>query len=132
MSITAKSSCLPDKSWSPSLPFPPGPLAFPPTLEKPDGPDMFCKQGHCKPLNLTYNPNEEAGAEFHCKIPLKWEEMPVKVEPSNQCHLLCDKMLVAVVGCEEGEWTGKPKQGFWCSKEREGVGHWEEKIQGKY
>ena len=94
-------------------------------MKKPDKPDMLCDTG-CQPLNLTYNPNEELGAGFHCKNPLDWDNLPVKVEPNNQCHLLCDKMLVAVVGCKKGRWTGNPKKGFWCHHVKEGVGHWYE------
>lgn len=123
--ITAVSTCLPDETWSPPISFPPGPLSLPPILTTPDGPDMPCLSG-CKPLNLTYNPNKEVGAEFYCNSPLDWENLPVKVEPSNQCHLLCEKMLVSVVGCREGMWTGKPELGFWCNEERKGLGYWGE------
>ena len=121
--ITAVSTCLPDKTWSLPISFPSGPLFYPPAIARPDGPDMQCQTG-CKPLNLTYNPNTEPGAEFQCKNPLDWESMPVKVEPSNQCYLLCDKMLVMVTECMEGLWTGNPGLGFWCSHERDGVGEW--------
>ena len=81
------------------------------------------KQRSCKPLTLTYNPNKEVGAKFHCKDPLDWSSLPVKVEPSNKCFMLCSKMLVAVVGCKDGVWTGHPKKGFWCYKKGARVGH---------
>ena len=121
--ITAKSTCQGDTTWSDTIPFPPGPLFVPRTLNKPDGPDMICKTG-CKPLNMTYNPNKELGAEFYCSSPLAWEDLPVRVEPSNQCNLLCDHMLVAVTECRAGVWTGQPGLGYWCSREREGIQHW--------
>ena len=123
--ITAKSTCLPDSSWTDPMPFPPGPLSIPPVLNKPDGPDMACENG-CKPLNMTYNPNLEKGAEFFCNDPLSWSNLPVKIEKSNQCHLLCDKMLVAITECKDGVWTGNPGLGFWCTEEQEAVGHWED------
>ena len=94
--ITAMSTCQADKTWSTPAIFPPGALSIPSKLSKPDEPDMLCKSV-CKPLKLTYNPNLELGAGFHCNTPLNWESLPVKVEPSNTCHLFCDKMLVAVV-----------------------------------
>ena len=119
------STCQSDSTWSTPTAFPYGALSIPPQLAKPDGPDMICQPlADCKPLNLTYNPNTEVGGEFHCKTPLDWESLPVMVEPSNQCHLLCDKLLVAVVGCKEGTWTGNPEKGFWCHHEKEGVGHY--------
>ena len=122
MAITAMSTCQADKSWSTPTIFPPGELSIPPKLNKPDEPDMVCKAG-CMPLKLTYNPNEEQGAGFYCNDPLDWENLPVKVETSNMCHLFCDRMLVAVVECREGIWTGNPGLGFWCHYEQEGVGH---------
>ena len=117
------STCQADKSWSTPTVFPPGELSVPPKLTKPDEPDMLC-QTACMPLKLTYNPNEEQGAGFYCNTPLDWKNLPVKVEPSNTCHLLCDRMLVASVTCREGVWTGKPGLGFWCHQEKERVGHW--------
>ena len=122
------STCQADSTWTTPTALPPGPLSTPPQLTKPDGPDMLCQTGQtgCKPLNLTYNPNKEQGAGFHCKHPLNWETLPVKVESSNRCHLLCDKMLVAVVGCKDGRWTGNPGMGLWCHQQKEGVGHWVE------
>ena len=125
--ITAMSTCGPSKTWTTPTVFPSGAPSIPPELTKPDGPDMVCDpMAGCQPLNLTYNPNTEVGAEFHCKNPLDWERMPVKVEPSNKCYLLCAKMLVAVVRCKNGLWTGNPGVGFWCHHEREGVGYWSE------
>ena len=128
--ITTMSTCQANKTWTDPLLFPPGPLAtrpLPLKSIKPDDPDILCESG-CLPLNLTYNPNEELGAGFHCKTPLDWASLPVMVEPSNQCHLLCDKLLVAVVSCKEGIWTGNPKKGFWCHQVKEGVGYWHEEI----
>merc|ERR1712098_560031 len=62
--VTAKSTCQSDGTWSKPTAFPGGPLKNPAVLNSPDGPDMEC--GDCKPLNLTYNPNEEKGTEFYC------------------------------------------------------------------
>ena len=89
---------------------------------------MLCEPlADCKSLNLTYNPNTEEGTMFHCKTPLDWERMPVKIEPSNKCYLLCAQMLVAVVKCKNRKWTGNPGQGFWCHHEMEGVGYWDQR-----
>jgi len=119
--VTAVSKCQPDGSWSDSVPFPPGPLFFPPSLDKPDVPDMSCT---CQPLNITYNPNLEDGTEFFCSPSVSWDELPAKIDTNTQCHLLCDKMLVAITECKEGLWTGRPDLGFWCNEEKEPVGNW--------
>ena len=119
--ITAKSTCQPDGSWSDPTPFPPGPLYFPPTLNTPDILDMGC---NCQPLNITYNPNLEAGTEFHCSPEMDWDNLPAKIETNTQCNLLCDKMLIDIIECKEGIWTGRPDLGFWCNKEKESVGLW--------
>jgi len=121
MLITAKSTCQPDGSWSDPISFPPGPLFFPPSLNKPDSPDMACS---CQPLNITYNPNLEEGTEFFCNPEISWSDIPFKLETNAQCHLLCDKMLVAITECKEGLWTGRPDLGYWCSEEREPVTTW--------
>ena len=84
------------------------------------------KCGGCKPLNITYNPNEEKGAEFHCNPPVDWNNLPAQISKTAQCNLLCDKMLVAVVECKEENWTGHPDMGFWCTEEKAPVDHWVE------
>ena len=125
--ITVMSTCKPDKTWSQPTAFPYGALSIPPKLTKPDGPGMLCGAlagSGCKSLNLTYNPNTEVGTDFHCKTPLDWENLPVKVEPTNNCILMCAEILMAVVGCKNGLWTGNPDLGFWCHHEMEEVGHW--------
>ena len=76
----------------------------------------------CQSLNLTYNPNEEPNTEFRCLTPLNWSSLPVRLEPSNQCSLVCHGLVVLEVTCTKGVWTGKPEQGFWCNIVREGVG----------
>merc|ERR1719431_338140 len=120
--VTAKSTCQKDGMWSNPVAFPPGPLSYPAVLNKPDGPDMKC--GGCKPLNLTYNPNEEKGTGFHCNPPLDWDTLPVKIDEMTQCDLLCDRMLVASVECKDGKWTGQPEVGFWCTKRKPSVNNW--------
>ena len=102
--VTAKSTCQSDGTWSEPTSFPPGPLSFPAVLNKPDGPDMKC--GGCRPLNLTYNPNEEDGAEFYCNPPVDWDTLPVKIDKRAECSLLCDRMVVAMVKCKGERWTG--------------------------
>jgi len=120
--VTAKSTCQKDGTWSNPVAFPPGPLSYPAVLNKPDGPDMKC--GGCKPLNLTYNPNEEKGTGFHCNPSLDWASLPVKIDETTQCDLLCDRMLVASVECKDGKWTGQPEVGFWCTKQKPPVNNW--------
>merc|ERR1739846_252881 len=97
------STCQFDGTWSETIPLPPGPLAHPKVLNKPDGPDMKCDG--CKPLNLTYNPNMEKGAAFHCSPPM-------------DCHSL--------------KWTGQPDLGFWCAEEQPPVNYWVESKENKY
>ena len=120
--MTAKSTCQSNGTWSEPIPFPPGPLSFPSVLNKPDGPDMPC--GGCSPLNMTYNPNLQKGTEFFCNPHVSSKRLPVKIAQGTQCHLLCDKMLMAITECKDDIWTGKPELGFWCSQEKAPVGHW--------
>lgn len=121
--VTAKSTCQSDGTWSKPTAFPGGPLKNPAMLNSPDGPDMEC--GDCKPLNLTYNPNEEKGTEFYCNPRVDFSNLPVKIDHQAQCNLLCDKMLVLVVECQNANWTGRPDLGFWCSEKKPPVGLWE-------
>ena len=89
--------------------------------------DPICRDTRlttCKPLNLTYNPNTELGTDFHCKTPLDWNSLPVKLEPSNHCVLMCSGMMMANIECKEGLWTGNPGLGLWCHHEMEGLGYW--------
>ena len=49
----------------------------------------------CNALKLTYNPNEEAGAMFHCDTPVNWTDIEtggVKIEDTNRCHFFCEKV----------------------------------------
>ena len=78
----------------------------------------------CQPLNITYNPNSEEGAEFYCSPSVKWSALPVKIETNTQCNLLCDKMLVAITECKEGLWTGRPDLGYYCSEVNDPIGNW--------
>jgi len=129
--VTAMSTCQYDGTWSETLALPPGPLAHPKKLEKPDGPDMKCDG--CKPLNLTYNPNEETGAAFHCNPPINWDNLPAKIDGTAHCNLLCDNMLVASMDCHNLKWTGNPDLGFWCAEEKPPVNYWvESKANNKY
>ena len=110
--------------WHP-VTFPPGPLgAFPAEVNKPDGPDMHCDS--CKPLNITYNPNEEDGAEFHCDPPIDLNNLPARIDPLAKCDLICDQMLQAEIECKtDAKWTGHPNRGFWCTKKQPSVEFWE-------
>ena len=69
-------------------PLPTGPLSVPPYSEW----TRYDLQNWVQ----TYHPNNELGAELYCSSPLAWEDLPMRVEPSNQCNLVCDHMLVAV------------------------------------
>jgi len=128
--VTAMSTCQFDGTWSETIPLPPGPLAHPKVLNKPDGPDMKCDG--CKPLNMTYNPNMEKGAAFHCNPPIDWDNLPAKIEGTAHCNLLCDNMLVASMDCHNLKWTGKPDLGFWCAEEKPPVNYWVESKENKY
>jgi len=123
--VTVKSTCHTDGTWSDPVTFPPGPLgAFPAEVNKPDGPDMHCDS--CKPLNITYNPNEEDGAEFHCDPPIDLNNLPARIDPLAKCDLICDQMLQAEIECKtDAKWTGHPNRGFWCTKKQPPVEFWE-------
>ena len=125
-----KSTCHSDGTWSDPITFPPGPLgALPAEVNKPDGPDMHCDS--CKPLNITYNPNEEDGAEFHCDPPLDLSNLPARIDPLAKCDLICDQMLQAEIECkEDAKWTGHPSRGIWCTKKKPPVEFWEE-VEGE-
>ena len=115
------STCKPDGSWTSPIHFPRGSLLRPHVLETPDKGDMPCipapiPTAACKPLNLTYNPNEEDGAGFYCTPPIDWSNLPVRMSKPTVCYLVCNMMLVATVQCKEGVWTGHPEIGFWCNK----------------
>jgi len=119
--VTAQSVCQEDGSWSQSVAFPPGPLSTPATLPRPDDQDPPCG---CEPLTLTYNPNEEKGTEFYCNTQLNWTTLPLPLLTDNVCHLLCDKMLIDVIECKNGVWSGRPEDGFWCNHPKPMIGLW--------
>ena len=123
--ITVKSTCNGDGRWSIPIHLPPGPHSLPLEFQKPDGPDMMCNA--CEPLKLTYNPNEELGAEFHCFPPIDMSKLPIKIELNVTCNLLCDKILIAETKCRDFMWTGNPELGFWCNQKKEAVGTWFDK-----
>jgi len=127
--VTVKSTCHTDGTWSDPVTYPPGPLgAFPAEVNKPDGQDMHCDS--CKPLNMTYNPNEEDGAEFHCDPPIDLNNLPARIDPLAKCDLICDQMLQAEIECRtDAKWTGHPTRGFWCTKKQPAVEFWEEDFQ---
>ena len=133
--------------------FPPGEPQVPGKLSTPDQRTAGCRG--CGSLSLEYNPNKETGdqTEFHCDQPLTWPHPadtaawpqsrlshPVRIAPSNRCHLFCDKvrlhitsqlthsiniskllciqMLVSLIECKGGGiWTGNPELGLWCNSE---------------
>ena len=126
--------------------FPPGEPQVPGKLSTPDQRTAGCRG--CGSLSLEYNPNKETGdqTEFHCDQPLTWPHPadtaawpqsrlshPVRIAPSNRCHLFCDQvtrgtlsplltlhtlllqMLVSLLECKQGMWTGHPELGIWCN-----------------
>ena len=99
--------------WGPPKTFPHGRPKTPFTLFTPDQPGTNCTG--CVTLKLTYNPNTEPQADFHCDQPLAWGEAdssgrlvnPVSIEQGNRCHLFCDKVRRYSLDlhtkiCEEG------------------------------
>ena len=127
------STCKPDGSWTSPIHFPRGQLLRPHVLETPDKGDMPCipapiPTAACKPLNLTYNPNEEDGAGFYCTPPIDWSNLPVRMSKPTVCYLVCNMMLVATVQCKEGVWTGHPEIGFWCNQNNAPVDFWKEPM----
>ena len=119
------STCQSNGSWSDPVNFPPGDLSYPPVLATPDKEDMPCRpMTECQPLNITYNPNDEEGAEFYCRPEFSWAGQPTKIETTTRCHLLCNRMLVATAQCKEGVWTGQPELGFWCDQKMGPVHKW--------
>ena len=127
--------------WGPPKTYPPGRPKTPFTLFAPDQPGTNCSG--CVPLKLTYNPNTEPQADFHCDQPLAWGEAdssghlvnPVSIEQGNRCHLFCDKvrpyslrishhkcylqMLISITECKAGAvWTGRPDLGLWCNTQQ--------------
>jgi len=124
--ITAKSSCMANGSWSPTVSFPGGELEFgPDKLPSPDDKDPPC---HCQDLKLTYNPNDDPAGEFYCDDPLNMTAaaLPARVETSNVCHFFCDRILIDIVECKEGVWAGRPDLGFYCSQWKPPVLVWDE------
>ena len=87
--------------------FPPGEPQVPGKLSTPDQRCAGCRG--CGSLRLEYNPNKEGEqTEFHCDQPLSWPQpadtaawphsrlsQPVRIAPSNRCHLFCDKVTTA-------------------------------------
>ena len=94
--VSAISTCQDDGTWSASEMSPPGAPGYPSSLPSPESPDIPCS---CPSLNLTYNPNDEPGASFGCNKPIDWDNMPVIIDPSTKCYLVCGFMLTATVVC---------------------------------
>ena len=137
LTFTAISTCQPDGSWSSPVHFPRGNLASPHVLYPPDMGDMPCisaaeATSTCKPLNITYNPNEEVGTGFYCNPAWDWSNLPVKLSHPTECYLLCDRILVGAVQCKEGVWTGHPEIGFWCNKKNAPIEYWKEPMETKF
>jgi len=113
--ISATSTCLEDGTWSPSQSAPHGSLMFPSSLPSPTDPDLPCT---CPDLSLTYNPNTEAGTQFYCLSPnISLDQLPVTLTSTARCYLLCGFMLTATISCRDGQWSGNPEKGIWCSKD---------------
>ena len=79
----------------------------------------------CPALNLTYNPNTEAGTTFHCTVGPDWSRLPARLPPTARCSLRCGGLAAAAVHCRAGVWTGQPlSSGLWCREDRGPVGLW--------
>ena len=118
--MTALSVCQTNGKWS-RAEAAPGPV--PPSLVLPDpaGPAP-CP---CPALNLTYNPNTEAGTTFHCTVGPDWSRLPARLPPTARCSLRCAGLAAAAVHCRAGVWTGQPlSSGLWCREDRGPVGLW--------
>ena len=88
--------------------FPPGRPKVPGKLSTPDQKCAGCRG--CGSLRLEYNPNKEGEqTEFHCDQPLSWPgsntaawphsrlSQPVRIAPSNRCHLFCDQVNIGTL-----------------------------------
>jgi len=131
-----ESTCYSDGEWTATVPHnddgelktPGGPYPLP-TYNESDVPAPL-KCG-CSPLHITwppeamdgdenyyfYDPNDEAGTDFVCKIPAVRVNGAYVVQEDNDCILYCDSHLTTAVKCNDGVWTGEPKLGFWCYSE---------------
>merc|ERR1712098_510477 len=64
-----------------------------------------------------YDPTDEEGTEFVCKIPATRINNTYVVQEDNDCIMYCDTHLTTSVKCNGGVWTGEPELGFWCYNE---------------
>lgn len=78
------------------------------TIKLPDDADGDCT---CTEIELKYDPAEEDGALFYCTTPLEFKgdpctaEPPAKIDPDNECILVCDGHLTLEIRCKDGKWT---------------------------
>jgi len=109
--VQASSTCMNGK-WEPVVAKPETDV----TINTPDQ-DTDCK---CLDFNIWYNPNDEPGADFYCSktdFSKASAENIMKIDPTEECVLLCDNFLVANVQCQNGAWTdADPEMGIACYK----------------
>jgi len=131
-----ESTCDSDGEWTATVPHndddelktPGGPYPLP-TYNETDMPaPLMCA---CSPLHITwppeamdgdedsyfYDPNDEEGTDFVCKIPPTEVNSTYVVQEDNDCIMYCDSHLTTAVKCNDGVWTGEPELGFWCYSE---------------
>ena len=48
----------------------------------------------CHPLELSYDPNVEKGAEFYCDKDVNMGALPALIKTNNKCMLFCDKVVM--------------------------------------
>jgi len=70
--------------------------------------------------NYYYDPNDEEGTDFVCKIPATTVNSTYVVQEDNDCVMYCDTHLTTAIKCNDGSWTGEPELGFWCYNEPAG------------
>ena len=93
------SVCQTNGSWSRAEAVP-GPVVAGLVLPDPADPAP-CP---CPALNLTYNPNTEAGTTFHCTVGPDWSRLPARLPPTARCSLRCGGLAAAAVHCRAGVW----------------------------
>jgi len=133
-----ESACDSDGEWTTTVPHnddeelknPKGPYPLPTNNETSVPVPLKCA---CSPLHIIwhpeameseenyhyYDPNDEEGTEFACKIPPTKNNNTYVVEQDNDCIMYCDSHLTTSVKCSNGVWTGEPELGFWCYNEPE-------------
>jgi len=63
---------------------------------------------------LSYNPNEETGADFVCEDKIKKATGGITLDTDDKCFFFCDDYLVTEVRCTDGIWSSSLDTGLWC------------------